>query len=218
MDYGFLKQRAKISLERNWGVAIGAMLIAGALTNLSLVDYYDDTLGKIGMIIGLLLLPINVGYASFHYNIAIGASGDISDLFSQFNSKDYGRSLGALLLQALYIIGWSLLLFIPGIIKGYSYSMTIYILQDSDFKHLSSNEAIGKSMEMMDGHKADYFMLMLSFIGWIILSLLTMGLLFFYVAPYIQQTSAEFYLNLKGGKQKEIEPFVEETEENIWDR
>ncbi len=197
MDYSYLRSRARSSLTGNWGVAIAAMLIVGAVTSLSSLDYFDDTLGTIGMIIALVLLPLNVGYARFHYNMALGKTGDFSDIFSAFNSLEYGRALGTLILQSIYIFLWFLLLIIPGIIKAFSYAMTIYILQDPDFKHLSPNEAIGQSMKMMDGHKANLFVLGLSFIGWIFLSIFTFGILLFYVAPYMEQAIAEFYLHIK---------------------
>ncbi len=95
----------------------------------------------------------------------------------------------------VYIFLWTLLLVIPGIIKAIAYSQTFYILAEDPT--ISSEAAINKSMAMMDGHKMDYFVLMLSFIGWALLSILTLGIGFLFLMPYIQVTSANFYLNLK---------------------
>ncbi len=67
---------------------------------------------------------------------------------------------------------------------------------------------------MMDGHKADLFMLGLSFIGWMILVILTLGLLGLYVSPYITQTTSEFYLELKGRKVEKAEKVIPDWVEN----
>ena len=83
-----------------------------------------------------------------------------------------------------------------GIIKAYSYRMVPYILKEHP--ELSGTKAITLSRQMMNGHKWNAFVLDLSFIGWIILSALTLGILhIFYVGPYIQATDAELYEALK---------------------
>ena len=54
------------------------------------------------------------------------------------------------------------------------------------------------------------FLLDLSFIGWILLSILTCGILFIYVVPYMQAARAEFYRTLKGENEpKADEPIIE---------
>jgi uncharacterized membrane protein len=74
--------------------------------------------------------------------------------------------------------------------------MTPYILLDRP--ELSATDAIKESEKMMDGHKMELFILDLSFIGWILLSMLTCGILVLYVEPYMMATKAAFYLELKG--------------------
>ena len=214
MDGYILKDRAKSKLAGKWGMAIGAMIIVSLLNGTSYLEYIDKSLGTIGMIIGFILMPVAVGYARFHYNIATGKHAEIGDIFSAFTSDEFGRALGAMLLQVVYLVGWMLLFIIPGIVKAFSYSMTVYILQDPDFKHLSSNETITKSRDMMDGYKAEYFMLILSFIGWVLLGVLTLGILFLYVGPYMDQTRAQFYLELKAKTnnivKKEVNEWIED--------
>jgi len=91
---------------------------------------------------------------------------------------------------------WSLLFIIPGIVKSYSYRMVPYILAEND--EISGKEAIELSMQMMNGHKWNTFVLDLSFLGWQILSAFTLGILsVFYVAPYIHATDAELYKTLR---------------------
>ena len=130
------------------------------------------------------------------------------DIVSGF--KNYSKVLGASLLVALYTALWSLLI-IPIFIKPFSYSMTLRIIKDNP--DIKVNEAITKSRELMDGHKVELFLLILSFIGWFILSILTLGILFIWVLPYMQTTINLFYLKISG---KDIDNLKGE-EPNIFD-
>lgn len=90
---------------------------------------------------------------------------------------------------------WTLLLIIPGIIAAYSYSLVYYILVDEP--NLKPLEALRKSKKMMYGNKAKLFYLGLRFIGWALLCVLTLGIGFIWLAPYIQATRAKFYEDVK---------------------
>lgn len=100
-----------------------------------------------------------------------GIKLDFARLFDGF--KDYGRILGTMLLTTVYTFLWTLLLVIPGIMKSYSYAMTLFILKD--YPELQYDAAIEKSMAMMSGRKMKMFLLDLSFIGWAILCCFTLG-------------------------------------------
>lgn len=191
-----LKERAKKNLSGFWLVVIAATIIVEIATGGSSLQFVHEGFRSFG-IVTLLLLPIHVGYSRLHYNIAKGREADLGDLISPFNSKEYVRSLVGMLLVVFYIICWLFLLIIPGLVKMLSYSMTTFILQDPEYDHLSGNEAITKSREMMNGHKMEFFILLLSFIGWFILSAITFSAVLLYTLPYMQQTIAEFYIELK---------------------
>jgi uncharacterized membrane protein len=108
----------------------------------------------------------------------------------------WGNVVLVMFLKNLFLMLWTLLFIIPGIVKIYSYRMVPYILKEHP--ELSGTKAITLSRQMMNGHKWNAFVLDLSFIGWIILSALTLGILhIFYVGPYIQATDAELYEALK---------------------
>ena len=121
--------------------------------------------------------------------------------------KTYGRAIGVQLLMGILIMLWAVLLIIPGIIKSFSYAMTIYI--SKDHPELSANECIERSMDMMNGHKWDLFVLYLSFIGWFILCLFTMGIGFLWLIPYIQVSVAEFYEDLKAQEEAEMAAMID---------
>ena len=98
--------------------------------------------------------------------------------------------------MALFVFLWSLLFFIPGIIKSFSYAMTQYIL--ADCPNVKARDALKLSMRIMNGHKADLFVFHLSFLGWAILGALTFGILnLFYVSPYMNSSLATFYLEVR---------------------
>jgi uncharacterized membrane protein len=101
----------------------------------------------------------------------------------------------AYFLRGLYVLLWTILFIIPGIVKTLAYAMTNYILVDHP--ELSANKAILLSNEMMKGHKYDLFYLYLSFAGWFILCLITLGIGFFWLIPYAQTAQASFYQDVK---------------------
>ena len=100
--------------------------------------------------------------------------------------------------RELYIILWGLLLIIPGIVKAYQYRMVPYLLADDPT--MDKDRALAESTRMMDGNKWRAFVLDLSFLGWHLLSALTLGVLeVFYVAPYKCMTDAALYESLRYG-------------------
>lgn len=147
--------------------------------------------GLITFIIGGV---IELGYCRFNKNLIIDNHPQFSDLFSQFNM--FGKALGLRIVTSIFIFLWSLLFVIPGIIAAYRYSMAFYIMNDNP--SIDIMEAIEQSKAMMQGNKGRLFCLHISFIGWAFLSVLTCGIGFFWLAPYINASVAAFYLEVSG--------------------
>ena len=124
----------------------------------------------------------------------------VSDLFSGF--KYFWKLFVLNILISIYTFLWSLLFIIPGIIKGISYSRAFYIFYENP--ELSAKECIDRSKQMMEGYKWDYFALMFSYIGWIILCILTLGILSLWVSPKNKTASYIFYNLIKNEKVMEI--------------
>ncbi len=131
---------------------------------------------------------------TIYLNLAKGQAPKVEDL--QIGLKDWKEGTILFFFQGLFISLWTLLFIIPGIIKGIAYSQCFYILAENP--GMSGRQALKESMKMMQGHKMEYFMLMLSFIGWNILSVLTCGILYIWVAPYMFATATNFYNKIKG--------------------
>ena len=117
-----------------------------------------------------------------------------ADAFSGFKVK-YGRNIGTLLLVAIKSVLWTCLFIIPGIIKIFEYSMIPYILADNP--EITCKEAFKLSKQMMKGNKWRLFKLEFSFIGWLLLCVLTLGVGTFFLLPYTEAATAEFYAELK---------------------
>lgn len=197
-----LRAQAREVLKEKWLMAAVAALIFSAISGgLAAIPF-------IGTLCALFVgLPIAYGFAILMYGVFKGKDIDFGVLFEGF--QDYARIFVTKLLQAVYTALWALLLVVPGVIKHYSYAMTDYILKDEP--ELKNNAAIERSMAMMEGYKMKLFMLDLSFIGWAILCVFTMGIGYLFLQPYMQVSHAAFYEDLKaqGGVEVNVEVNVE---------
>lgn len=152
------------------------------------------TISVICFIIGMAVdFIFTYGYTSFALKLSRRQEATYNEMFSGFGN--FGKVVGLNILILIFTGLWSLLLFIPGLIKAYSYRMAVYNLIDNP--EIGIRDAITKSRKMMDGHKMDLFLLELSFIPWSLLILVTVGIAAIWVLPYIQTTYAHFYEQVK---------------------
>ena len=140
-----------------------------------------------------VMLPFYYSESYIALSVSRGEKVEFDDAFVGF--KIYGKALGLNFLIAIFTFLWSCLLIIPGIIKGLSYSMSNFILRDNP--NMTAQEAITESRRMMAGNKWRLFCLCFSFIGWYLLSILTLGILLFWIQPYMNTSIAEFYRSLR---------------------
>lgn len=149
-----------------------------------------------------------LGYARFNLNLADGRDAALSDLASQKHRLWDGFCMN--FLQGLYVALWSLLLFIPGVVKAYSYAMTPYIM--AEHPGLTANEAITESRRIMDGNKWQLLCTLPMLIGFslvfafthsadtvlVLLILLSIPLSagFFFLHPYEEAAWAIFYRDI----------------------
>lgn len=120
---------------------------------------------------------------------------ELGQIFCGFDR--YGSSLGGYLLRALYIILWNLIPIvgqvIGGCIKPFAYSQMYFVMLDFE---LGANDAITRSKELMRGFKWKLFKLRLSFIGWYLLCVVSLGIGYIFLRPYFDAAEAEFYAEL----------------------
>ena len=188
-----MKRNAKARLGKGiftnrWLMGVLVCLILGAITTAA-----GTIIPGLGAII--IVGPVTYGLKKM---FLIQAREDrdmkIGDLFCGF-SEDFGGTFLLGLMSNLFVILWSLLLVIPGIVKSYAYEMMYYI--KADHPEYDWRTCLRESEKMMKGHKWQLFVLDLSFLGWYIVGLLCLGIGVLWVAPYHQATRSQFYESLK---------------------
>lgn len=189
--------RARAALSGNWGKAMGISVVyfffvAGlCLTDTIICRLFLSPKFDVGLIQFVFSGALVVGLAAFFISVVDGVA-QFSRLFDGFSR--FGRSFGCYFMYNLFLLLWMLLLIIPGIIKSYSYAMTFYILADDN--DVGVFEAITRSRQLMDGNKWKYVCLQWRFFGWALLCLLTLGIGFLWLVPYMSAATAAFYDDL----------------------
>lgn len=191
MDRVSMKEHAKKQLEGKIFTLLAIYIIIFAAS--TIVSF---VLGPISGIVTLLATgPIALAQAFIYLGITKKSRmPKIEDLLIGFKGDNFLRALIAYIRYEVFVFLWTLLFIIPGIIKGISYSQMFYLMSDDE--KLEPGDAQRKSMEMMEGHKWEYFVLQLSFIPWHLLGIITFGIAYVWVVPYIETTMAEYHVRL----------------------
>ena len=192
------KNRALASLEGKWGTAaITALIFFGLSEGISFLVTTPMGEGAMGYstqgIWELLCLPLGWGFSVYFLNLIRNEDISYGRLFDGY--KDFVRIFLAEFLIVLAVFIGCILLIVPGIIAGLMFSQTEFILKED--KEIGAIDAMMKSMKMMEGHKSELFWLTLSFIGWFLLCILTIGIGFLFLGPYFGTTMAHYYEDLK---------------------
>lgn len=183
-----IRYAARERLKGNWGMAV---LVTFLYTAISTVISAIPVVGYIAPLI--LTGPLVFGVYAYFLYIVRGEQAEIGAMFSGF--QKFGPTLVLYLLQVVFVLLWSLLLIVPGIIAAFRYSLAFFIMHDNP--GIGAMEALRQSSEMMKGYKGKLFMLYLSFIGWALLSIVTLGIGFLWLFPYMTAALAAFYEQLK---------------------
>ncbi len=199
-----LKQMAKEQIKGKIGILFVINLIAGILgsvLNFSFkaqvpAENFNGTVTtSFSTNIGAFLIvpAFTISLILIYLNLAKGVSPKVENVFAGF--KMWWISVKTNFLTSLFTTLWALLFIVPGIVKSISYSMAMYIVAENP--QISALEAINRSKEMMHGHKAEAFVLGLSFFGWILFGVVTLGIGLIWVIPYIDATYANYYNYIK---------------------
>jgi uncharacterized membrane protein len=213
-----IKREARQALKNHWGFAVLLSIVVFAVY--SLVPHLVEVIlsggythwanedqrwpSIVSQILTLLLTPVTVGYCWAFLRLVRKEPVQIKNAFDLFSGKLYWKSLGLTILVSIYTFLWFLLLVIPGIIKSIAYSQSYFILKDHP--DYSLNQIITESRKMMNGYKWKYFLLQLSFIGWGILSMLTLGIGLLWLVPYIYSSLARFYEEISQKREEVPQP------------
>ncbi|MEW6184274.1 MAG: DUF975 family protein [Thermodesulfobacteriota bacterium] len=183
-----LMLQARESLRGKWGLAIGATVIYFILTGLI------SAIPRVGWVGSLIIDgPLLLGFTIFFLSLSRGQNPQLSQLFEGF--QRFTQALVTYLLMLLFILLWTLLFIVPGIVAAFSYAMTFFLIADDP--QLSGREALQKSKALMYGNRGKLFCLFWRFFGWFLLGIITMGIGFLWIIPYLQTALAKFYDDLK---------------------
>ncbi|MDO5331673.1 MAG: DUF975 family protein [Bacillota bacterium] len=169
--------------------------MSGVLVNLIMWGV-SAALGSIsvGALTMLVLGPLSCGvHACYLKNARDKEQIQVEYMFAGFK-VDFGGTFLLGLLMDIFVALWSILFVIPGIIKAYSYSMAYFI--KADHPEYGWRQCIDESRKLMNGHKWELFVQDLSFIGWIIVGSICLGVGFLWVDAYQNAAKAEFYKDL----------------------
>ena len=192
MNRAELKAAAKLQISGKIGVLFLITLIIGLISGAASALLNLIPGGSI--IAAVIITPaFSLSVVRVYLSLLGGAKPKASDAFSGFD--DFWSAFKVTFLVGLFTFLWSLLFVIPGIVKTYAYSMSMYILAENKGK--PALECINESKAMTNGHKMDLFVLNLSFIGWAMLVGLTFGIAGIWVLPYMNATMANAYQSLK---------------------
>ncbi len=199
-----IKENGKLHYQNNkWQnvlVILINVLIAGGVQVIVRVSSEEAFLmmfmSLVSIAVTILLTNIVAMGSATWFHRSIKTEGlKMEEMFWTFK-EDYGGNVLMMFLISLYTALWSMLFVIPGIVKGYSYSLAMYI--KSENPNIPASKAIELSTRMTNGHKMDLFVLDMSFIGWAILSAFTLNILgILYVIPYQYASKAFAYEEIK---------------------
>lgn len=198
-----IKSRAKEILRNSYWYSFGVIILVIVLSCLAetIVQLIGggNAASVISSILALLvslfvMWPLSIGLIRFFIKTGQGNIPQVNDLFYVYKNG-LMNTVFVMLSQVIFIFLWSLLLVIPGIIKSYQYFMIDYMLAENP--RLERKRAFEITKEVMKGNKWRTFVLGLSFIGWILLGVITFGIGIVFLMPYVQATYAQYYLELK---------------------
>jgi uncharacterized membrane protein len=179
---------ARNSLKGKMGTPMAVVVVFMA------INIVLNSIPWVGPLINLLISgSLTLGLYSVFLGIIRGKEVQFNQLFDGFNS--FGNALAAYIVMIIFIILWSILLIVPGVIAALGYSQTFFIMADD--RNIDGLTALRKSKEMMMGHKKKLFYLGCRFIGWFLLGVITLGIGFLWIMPYFFASMAKFHDDLK---------------------
>lgn len=211
MSISEIKRQALRSLKGKWGLGVQLTLLvflitaifptivevflSGGFTNWFNQEQTPLAVEVFNILFSILLIPLTIATYWFYLSITRLENPEVTQAFTIYtDGKTSFKIIGVTFLIAILTFLWSLLLIIPGIIKSLSYSQTFFLLKDHP--EYSAIDAISESKKRMKGYKWKFLLMNLSFIGWGILCLFTLGIGLLWLSPYISTSMATFYNEL----------------------
>lgn len=202
LDTAKIKQIAWDKLDGKWSqaaVAVLVFILISIVIDIPSAFFEKDSMGECiwEILEAPFALGLDIGIYAYSLDLTRNKELSFKRLVVGFTNGwvFYFNLVCTQLLMCLFVFLWSLLLIVPGIMKAFSYSLIYFIILDHpEYSHF---EVLRKSSDMMYGHRMELFVLCLRFIPWILLGIVTCGIGFLWVCPYMTTAFCEFYQQLK---------------------
>ena len=184
-----IRQDVKVHMQGNWTNMVIIALVFGLIGGVTAYSF---------PLVLFVYCPLALGFViTIMHFVRRTKSVGVEDLFSAFNAQFYWKSMGLGILVWVYTFLWSLLFLVPGVIKGCSYFLAPYILVDNP--ELTAEEAICRSMRLMEGHKMQLFLMSLGYFFLVVLSSMLLFIPLLWLIPYYSVAYVKFYEEVKRG-------------------
>lgn len=196
-----LKEWAKKKIEGNIGnILLGVVIVLAVSLLFSFgVGFVQAVFGEesfvtfiVSLIVELLLVPLSIGLNAYMIGFVKNDEFNRDTLFASY--EDTYKIIGTNILMSFLIMIGMFFFIIPGIYLAFSYALVPYLLVTN--RDLSITETLELSRKMMNGHKLDYFILSISFIGWVLLVPFTLGILLIWLYPYMVTATTKFAVDV----------------------
>lgn len=196
-----IKEWSKEKIKGNlWNILVGLLIMMAVSFVFSFgLGFIQAIFGNdsfitsiVSIVVEVLLIPLGIGLYSYLVEFINNDNFDKNLLFEPYERTV--NVIGASLLVSLLVMVGCICFIIPGIYLAFSYAMVPYLLATR--KDLTVTETLELSRKMMNGHKFDYFVLSISFIGWAILVPFTLGILLIWLYPYMMTATTKFFMDI----------------------
>lgn len=191
-----IKKLAKEKIKGNKWKLLWPLLLFPAIS--FILGFFEPEGGSavtevIFWVIDILAFFFSVAY--YNYLLEFVRTGDASfNTIINCLKKNWFRFILITLYVSIFVWLCYALFVIPGIIASISCSMVYFLVIDTDLK---TKKLLQESRRMMNGHKWDYFCFELSFLGWIVLGIFTLGILYIWLVPYMEVSICLYYEKLR---------------------
>lgn len=182
-----IRQDVSAMLKGKWSVAVLVALVFGVIASFTSCSF---------PLVLFVYAPMSLGFVKMMIGYVRGTQRmEVEGIFSAFNSTYYWKSMGLYLLQGIYTFLWTLLFIIPGVVKYCSYFFAPYILADNPT--MTAEESICRSMQIMEGHKMQLFLMLLGYVALAMLSSILLFIPMLWIMPYYQVALVKLYEEVK---------------------
>ena len=199
MDTVKIKQNAKKITKEKFGelwLGLGINLAISLIYSIVFTYVFKDNTSAMvslcSLAYSLITYPFTMGLNKYLLMISRKEKPTMKDLFYYYKNNIIETIVLSMLISIALSIGLVLFI-IPGVILYIMFAMAQNYFVDGIINPV---EAISESTKLMKGYKMDYLNFLISFLGWLLLGVITFGIAYIWVLPYFMISQKLYYLEL----------------------